>query len=141
MAEEKSNSEGSQKDGQTYFQELQKSFEEMNAHLAGELSGLQEQLNKRTTDWQDHLKNLTGASDMLYNNLNKQLDFHSRLDGIVEESQRRQIELQKYYTDKLGTFTYQGDKKKEPSNEPGTVMKPDEEVNGRRSILDRIRPI
>jgi len=128
-----------------YFKELQESFEKMNDHLVNELAGLQSQLNNRTTDWQDHLKSLSKAGDLLYGNLNKQLDFQSRLDKIVEESNKRQLDLAQYYEQKMGTFAYRGEspgdvKKKETGSSVKPVPTNQTERNERRSLLDRIKP-
>lgn len=143
MATEKtdhpSSEENSASSKESYFGDLKSSFDKMNDHLVNELAGLQNQLNKRTIDWQDQLKNLSKAGDMLYGSLNKQLEFQSKLDGIMQESQKRQADMYQYYQEKLGTFVpkdKESAKKKATHEEkrgPTETKKPD------RSLLDRLK--
>ena len=130
---------------QSYFDELQKSFEKMNDNLVNELQGLQSQLNKRSTDWNEHLNNLRDAGDMLYGNLGKQLEFQQKLDKVMEESQKRQADMAAYYQSKINTFSFTPkDAKKEKEKEGVTNSPTSEKSNDKvktepRSILDRYK--
>jgi hypothetical protein len=138
----KSGSEpGCGQEKENYFNDLKSSFDRMNDHLVNELAGLQNQLNKRTVDWQDQLKNLSKAGDMLYGSLNKQLEFQSKLDGIMQESQKRQADMYQYYQEKLGTFVPKDKetKKKTVHDERTVKNETKKPESSNRSLLDRMK--
>jgi phage-related minor tail protein len=124
----------------TDYEGLQKNFEKMQEHLNAEINGLHNQLNKRTTGWTDQLKNLSKAGDLLYENLDKQLSFHSKLDKIMEESQKRQSDMYSYFQNSLGSFihTPEDTSAKKKADENRTSAK-EEARETERSILDRFK--
>jgi len=128
--------------GKTDYEGLQKNFEKMQEHLNAEINGLHNQLNKRTTGWTDQLKNLSKAGDLLYENLDKQLSFQSKLDKIMEESQKRQSDMYAYFQNSLGSFIHTPEdaaaKKKADENRTSAKEEARSE-SSERSILDRFK--